>query len=121
MLNTAAKLKAFFAGFGLPAYTLQSVPEEVELPYIAYRLIEPEWDKEADTYCQVYYPKYQLEELLKKADQIAAEIGTGLQITMSDGYLMLYPTTPLIQIMADKHTQSAYISLIIRAYHMPGT
>ena len=120
MLNTAAKLKAFFAGFGLPAYTLASVPEEVELPYIAYRLIEPEWNKQADTYCQVYYPKNQLEQLLTKADQIAAEVGTGKKIKMPDGYIMLYPATPFIQIMADEHTQSAYISLIINAYHMPG-
>ena len=120
MLNTAAKLKAFFSGFGLPAYTLASVPTEVELPYIAYRLIEPEWNKQADTYCQVYYPKNQLEELLTKTDQIAAAIGTGIKITMPGGYLVLYPSQPFSQIMADEHTQSAYISLIINAYHMPG-
>ena len=120
MINTAAKLKAFFSGFGLPAYTTANVPEEVELPYSAYRLIEPEWDKQADTYCQVYYPKRQLEELLAKADQIAAEIGVGLKITMPDGYIMLYPSTPFQQHMSDKYTDSVYISLIIRAYHKPG-
>lgn len=120
MLNTAAKLKAFFAGFGLPAYTLASVPEEVELPYISYRLIEPEWDKQADTYCQVFYPKNRLEALLTKADQIAAAIGTGHQIKMPGGYIVLYPAENFIQIMSDAHTQSAYISLIIKAYHKPG-
>ena len=121
MLNTAAKLKAFFSGFGLPAYTTANVPEEVELPYIAYRLVEPEWDKQADTYCQVYYPKNQLEALLTKADQIAAEIGVGIQITMPDGYLMIYPSTPLQQHMSDKYTDSVYMNLTIKAYHMPGT
>ena len=89
MKQVAAKLKLFFSGFGLPAYTLASVPDEVELPYIAYRLIEPEWDKQADTYCQVYFPKNQLEALLTVADQIAAEVGTGLKIILPDGYLML--------------------------------
>ena len=120
MLNTAAKLKAFFAGFDIPAYTLASVPEEVELPYIAYRLIEPEWNKQADTYCSIYYPKNQLEELLKKADQIAEAIGTGHKIKMPGGYIVLYPAENFIQIKADEHTQWAYISLIIKAYHKPG-
>lgn len=120
MLNTAATLKTFFGSFGLPAYTLQSVPDEVTLPYITYPLTEPEWNQQANTYCQVWYPKNQLEALLTKADQITAAIGTGVLIEQPKGYLAVYPTTPLIQIMSDEETQSAYINLLINAYHMPG-
>ena len=120
MLNTAATLKTFFGGFDLPAYTLTSVPENVNLPYITYPLIEPEWDEQTNIYCQVWYPKQRLADLLTKADQIVAAIGTMKKFDLEHGYIVLYPETPLIQIFSDEYSQSAYISLAINAYHMPG-
>ena len=120
MINTAATLKTFFSGFDLPAYTLESVPDEVTLPYITYPLYEPEWNEQTSFYVQVWYPKNQLAKLLAKADQITAAIGTGKQFDQPGGYVVIYPTTPLIQILTDEETQSAYINLLINAYHMPG-
>ncbi len=120
MLNTAAKLKLFFSGFGIPAYTTDSVPETVELPYITYQLVEPEWNEQASMYCQVWYPKKQLEALLTKADAVVAAIGECKKINLPEGYLVLYPSTPLIQIRSDEYSQSAYIMLTINAYHLPG-
>lgn len=120
MKETAAKLKAFFSGFGLPAYVRQSVPDEVELPYIAYDLTEPRWDQQANMSCQVYYPKNQLEELLTTADAIMSAIGEGIQITMPDGYLMIYLATQQGQTMSDDVSQSVYISLLINSYNLPG-
>ena len=120
MKETAKALKTFFASFNLPAYTLESVPDEVELPYITFPLKEPEWNQQDNCYCQVWYPKKRLEELLTKADQIAAAIGPGIIIPIEGGYLVLYPATPLIQILTDEHSQSAYINLLMNAYHLPG-
>ena len=120
MLNTAATLKTFFSGFGLPAYTLDSVPDEVELPYITYPLTEPEWNQQNGFYCQVWYPKNSLAKLLAKADQITAAIGVMKGFEHDGGYLVLYPNTPLIQILSDEGSQSAYINLLMNAYHMPG-
>lgn len=120
MLNTAKTLKTFFSGFGIPAYTLESVPEEVELPYVTYPLVEPEWGEQANFYCQVWYRKNNLGELLAKADQILAAIGTGITIPMTGGYLAIYPSTPQMQTMTDDYAQSVYINLAINAYQMPG-
>ena len=120
MLNTAATLKTFFGGFGLPAYTLESVPENVDLPYITYPLVEPEWNEQASFYCQIWYRKNRLADLLAKADQVVAAIGTMKQFKQPGGYLVIYPSTPLIQILTDEDSQSAYIMLSINAYHMPG-
>ena len=120
MLNTAAKLKMFFSSFDLPAYTTDSVPETVELPYITYPLTEPEWNEQASFHCQIWYPKKQLEALLRKADEVVAAIGDGRKIDMQGGYLLIYPSTPLVQIRSDDFSQAAYIMLSINAYHMPG-
>lgn len=120
MLNTAKTLKTFFSGFGLPAYTTESVPDETTLPYITYPLVEPEWNEQASFLCQVWYRKNQLTALLTKADQIAAAIGTGKVIKQQGGYLAIYPSTPLIQTLTDESSQRAVINLSIKAYHMPG-
>ena len=120
MKAQAAQLKLFFSGFSLPAYARQSIPDTVTLPYIAYDLIEPRWDQQANMSCQVYYPKEQLEELLTKADEIKAAIGQGKQITLTNGYLMIYLDNVQDQTLTDEYSQSAYISLIINAYHLPG-
>lgn len=120
MKTTAKTLKTFFGSFDIPAYTLQSVPDEVTLPYITYQLVEPEWNEQASMYCQVWYPKKQLSDLLTKADQIVEAIGTGKEFAQEGGYIVLYPSTPLIQIRSDEYSQSAYIMLSINAYHMPG-
>ena len=120
MKNTAATLKAFFSSFDLPAYTLESVPDEVTLPYISYQLVEPEWNEQINTYCQVWYPKNSLSDLLTKADQVLAAIGQMKKFTQPGGYLVIYPATPLMQILTDEETQSAYINLIVNAYHLPG-
>lgn len=120
MLNTAALMKQFFGGFGLPAYTLASVPDDVELPYITYMLVEPEWNQQTNGYCQVWYPPNHLAELLGKADAIVGEIGLIKKLAFTGGYLVLRTDTPAVQIMSDEDSQSAYINLVINAYHMPG-
>ena len=120
MLKTAETLKTFYSGFGLPAYTLQSVPDEVDLPYITFPLSEPEWNQQTNTYLQIWYPKNRLEDLLTKADQVVAAIGLMKKFDLPEGYLVLYPTTPMIQILSDEGSQSAYISLLMNAYHLPG-
>jgi len=122
MMETFSALKSFFSGFDLPAYEKDSIPDEVYLPYITYPLYEPRWDSQCNSYCQVNYPKRMLEELTAKADEIINAIGCGLKIEMPGGYLYIQLADQMqqAQIMSDDESQSAYISLVINAYHMPG-
>ena len=119
MRQTAAQLKLFFGGFGIPAYARSDIPDEVDLPYIAYELVEPTWDVQANMSCQIYYPKGMLEELLTKADEVAAAIGHGIEITLTNGYLMLYRSAQNEK-QNDEWSESIYIPLLINAYHLPG-
>lgn len=120
MYQTAKALKQFFSGFGYPAYTTDSVPEDVSLPYIAYSLAEPEWGQKATMYAQVWNRSKSNVLILQVADRITAEIGEGKILELDDGYLVIWPESPLIQIMTDGDYRSAYINLSINAYHVPG-
>lgn len=120
MRATAKALKTFVGGFGLPAYTVQSVPKDVTVPYLVYPLTEPEWSQKASFYIQGWYRSTSNAELTAKADQIIREVGTGITINTESGYLVIYPETPLVQIMTEGDYKSFYINLSINSYQMPG-
>lgn len=120
MYEAAKALKTFFSGFGLPSYQVNSVPDDVEVPYIAYSLNVPEWNQKATMYAQVWDRSTSNTYIIRMADQITAAIGDGVKLPLEDGYLVIWPESPLVQIMVDGDFRSAYINLSINAYHMPG-
>ena len=120
MKALAKALKTFVGGFGYPAYTVDTVPDDVQVPYLIYPLTEPEWNQKATFYIQGWYRSTSNAALVEKADQIIREIGTGITINTDSGYLVIYPDTPLVQLMTDGDYRSFYISLSINVYQMPG-
>ena len=120
-MRAAAKaLKTFVSSFGLPAYTVESVPDDVSVPYLTYPLTEPEWSQKSSFYIQGWYRTRSNTELSAKADEIVREIGTGVTITTDSGYLVIYPESPLVQLMVDGDYRSFYINLSINVFQMPG-
>lgn len=123
MMETAKALKQFASGFGCPAYTNSSVPDDVPLPYIVYPLTEPEWDQKCSFYLLLWDRATGYANLLQRADQIVAEIGSrGAHIPIDGGYVHIWPETPLIQEQFDKenNAKGIYINLSLSAYHLPG-
>ena len=74
MINTAKALYEFYSGFGLPAYTVSTVPDDAQLPYITYSLIETEPLESATHYAQVWYRDTSNAALLAKVDEIKAAL-----------------------------------------------
>ena len=120
MMETAKALSKWLAQFGLPVYLAQDIPDEAELPYITIPLTEPEWRQQASFYIQVWYRTKSNVEPLGKADEIAGTIGEGIRIPFVGGTVVLWPASPLIQMLVDGDVRSAYINLFINSYHMPG-
>lgn len=120
MYKAAAALKTFFSGFGIPAYAADSVPDDVEPPYITYSLGVPEWNQKGSMYAQVWDRTTSNTGIINKADAIVREIGLGKRIPIDGGFLVIWPETPLVQIRVDENYRAAYINLSINAYHMPG-
>lgn len=121
MESTAKALYTFFSGFDLPAFSQDTVPEDQDLPFITYSLKEPEWDKKTTLYVQVWYRTYSNAIVNAKADEILSAVGTGLILPCDGGYVVLWPDSPLVQMLVDEEgTRRAYITLSINAYHMPG-
>ena len=120
MRATAKALKDFVSSFNLPAYTTESVPQNVTVPYLTYPLAEPEWDQKTSFYIQGWYRTTSNTALVTKADEIISAIGTGIKIDTGVGYISIYPETPLVQMLTNSDYRSFYINLSINAYQMPG-
>ena len=120
MKSLAKALHDFVGGFGLPAYTPQTIPKDVSVPYLVYPLIEPRWDQKATFYIQGWYRTTSNAELTAKSDAILREIGEGVTIKTISGYLVIYPETPLVQIDITGDYRTFYINLSINSYQMPG-
>ena len=120
MTSVASALKTFASGFGIPAYMNGTIPDPVELPYISFPLVEPEWNAKASFYMQVWDRSTSNERLMSYVDAITGEIGTGIVISLEEGYVVIYPESPVVQFLVDGDFRSAYINLTINAYHTPG-
>lgn len=120
MKAVAEAMKEFVSGFNLPAYTTQSVPDDVQAPYLVYPLVEPEWNAKTSWYIQGWYRSTSNAALVEKADEIVKEIGTGITISTKSGFLVIYPESPLVQMMNDEDFRSFYINLSINVYQVPG-
>lgn len=122
MTETAKALTTFFRGFGIPAYSETSVPDDTELPYITYPIKEPEWSQPTSFYCVLWCRTKGYADALAKADQILAAIGEGIRLEINGGWVVLRPDNPLFQENrdADNDTKSLYINLILNAYHKAG-
>lgn len=124
MNATAVALKSFFGGFGIPAYTKDTVPDDVAVPYIAYYFQEPEWDKKTSGYAQIWYRTKSNSTVLAKADEVMSAIGLGKRIDLNGyGYLVIYNENPSGDIMVDPDDdayRAAIVNFSINSYHMPG-
>ena len=120
MRAVAQALKTWVGSYGLPAYTVESIPEDVNVPYLTYPLTEPEWNQQASFYIQGWFRSTSNEQLSSVADEIISDIGVGKTMKTASGYLVIYPETPLVQMLVDGDYRSFYISLIIQAYQLPG-
>lgn len=120
MTNTAMALYGFWSGFDLPAYGVGTVPDEAELPYITYSIVETEPLQPGTHYAQVWYRDTGNAALLATVDKIKAAIGAGVSIPCEGGYVALRPASPYVQLNvdADPANRYAYINLQINCYHL---
>ena len=117
--HVAEALQTFFSGFGVPAYAVGAVPNEAELPYIAYQLAVPAFMSGQPFYAEVFARKsISLIELNALVDQIETAIGEGVSIPTGSGAVWIYRGDNFRQdrqFNADPYYRCAYLNLIIQA------
>lgn len=116
MTDTATTLYAFWNSFQIPAYPEYNVPDDVDMPYITYELVEPEWRSQITAYARVWYRDTSYVSITQKLDEISDRIGEGLLLPSGDGYILLFKDVQFIQFQpyeVDDSVKIAYLSMIM--------
>lgn len=123
MRKAVQALDTYLNGFGLDAYAEDSVPDNAQLPYLTYRLVDPEWHQKASFFVRVWARSTSNAMVLEKADEIIGDIGEGKRLPFEGGLLVVWPESPKVQVVVDSNDRNlryTYINLSLNSYHMPG-
>lgn len=118
MTSTANALYAFFSSFGIPAYVTDNIPDNVQMPYITYDVIEPEPLASGRLNASVWYRGTSYTEISAKVDQIKAAIGNGVSLPTPTGsvYLFRENNSAFARFMNDpnRETKRALLAILIQ-------
>ena len=118
MTNTAKALQDFFSGFGLSAYISGNIPDNAQMPYITYDLIEPEPLATGVFSASVWYRDTSVTAISAKVDAIKAAIDLGVSLPTPNGVIYIFREKEgrFSQIMNDpnRETKRAYLSMLIQ-------
>lgn len=91
-VTKAGALQKFFASFGLDAYPINAVPNDVTFPYLTYENEIASQGRSVNPTVNLWF--YTESEAIpnEKADEISKAIGLGTSISCDDGAIYIYMT-----------------------------
>lgn len=102
-MDKSQAIHEFWSSFGLTAYDENTVPDDAVMPYITYSVSTGDIGDLIVLNARLWYHSTSWQAVSKKADEIAAYIGSGNHVVLKldNGYLWLVKGTPFSQRMAD--------------------
>lgn len=113
-MDKAQALYNFWAGFDLPAYDENRVPEDATFPRITYETAVDNFGNEIGLTASLWYKSMSWEEISRKASEIASKISMGgIILKTDDGALWIKRGTPYAQRMegSDDSTRRIVINI----------
>lgn len=108
----------FLAGFGLPVYDENTVPDDASMPRITYSWAETELDVPTTLSASIWYLSKSWKDITQKAEQIYDAIGYGgITLPTNDGYLWVLRGSPFYQRVTDTNDGVRRIALNITVEH----
>lgn len=95
-------LATFYNGFQIPAYEENTVPDNVQFPYITYNVATDSIGATTSLYCNLWYRSSSWVDCNQKAREIYSAVGSGGIIIHCDGgAIWLKADSPFAQNMSD--------------------
>ena len=107
-MNKAQALDKFWNSFSIPAYDENTVPDNAQMPYITYNVIEDELGNVVNLYANLWYRSTSWKDITLKSDEIAKKITEMYPpaIAIDNGRLYLAKGTPFAQRMNDPESDT---------------
>lgn len=94
-------LDSFWQGFSLPAYDENSVPDNIEAPYISYQVIVGDIDGPVYPSASIWYKDDSWEAIDKKVAEISEALEFLQPIKIDGGYIHITKGSPFAQRLAE--------------------
>lgn len=96
-------LNSFWNSFGLPAYDENTIPDDVEMPYITFEVSTGRMEDLILLSASLWYRSQSWAEITQKANQIGQAIARMMPpaIALDNGRLYLYQGSPFTRRMAE--------------------
>ena len=96
-------LHSFWSSFDLPAYDMNTVPEDAVMPYITYEARTDSLDYKVAAAATIWYRTRSWAEISQKADAIATYIDTMQSpIKIDGGYMWIVRDNPFAMRLPDQ-------------------
>lgn len=105
-MNNAQAIHSFWSSFGLPAYDVNTVPDDAAMPYITYEVMESDYFSRIALSASLWYKDTSWSAITTKAEIIKSYLGIGGKvITTDDGALWITRGTPFAQRMSEPSSE----------------
>ena len=84
-MNKIEALHSFWSGFNIPAYDVNSVPDDATLPYITYEVSEDGFGSILPLTANVWYRSNSWVGITSKVQEIATNLSRGGRVIEYDG------------------------------------
>lgn len=102
MISKEQALDTFWNSFNIPAYDENTVPDNIEMPYITYSVGTASLDETLPLYASIWYYSNSWEAISKKAIEIGEYIGRGGTSQLYDnGRIWIKRGIPFAQRMSE--------------------
>lgn len=97
-MNKVQTLHAFWSGFGLKAYDENSVPDNVQFPYITYEVATDEFGRDVALSASLWYRSSSWSDITAKEQEISDFITRGgRMIAFQGGAMWIQKSSPWSQ------------------------
>lgn len=119
-MNKEQALHQFWSSFGVPAYSVETVPDGAVMPYITYEVATDSIGNTVPMLASIWSRSYSWEEVTALANDVAAHIVymTPPTIELNEGRLYITKGSPFAQRVADDDDAIRRIVLSIDAEYM---
>ena len=101
-MNKVQALNSFWNSFGIPAYDENTVPDDVEMPYITFEVSTGRIEDAISLSASLWYRSQSWSEITEKADEIGQALNEmPSAIKLDNGRLYLYQGSPFQMRMAE--------------------
>lgn len=102
MISKEQALNTFWNSFEIPAYDENTVPDDIEMPYITYSVGTASLGETISLYASIWYYSTRWEDISKKAIEIEEYIGRGgVSQPYSNGRIWIKRGIPFSQRMSE--------------------